>query len=157
MKEKKRFNIIDVMIIICAVLIILATVFRAQVISFLSDGENLSEFTVSFESEPIMNSYSGYVVAGKAVEWVEKDKSLGTIRSIDRIEAAKLQSIGADGKFITIISDTSSVIKGTLSIKAADKNGCFVSGTEFIGAGMKLTLQIPNVVFTVNVISVEKA
>ena len=54
----KKFNVIDVMIVICTVLIIVATVFRGQVIDFLADKENLSEFTLKFESEPLPSGFS---------------------------------------------------------------------------------------------------
>ena len=154
MRNSKRINAIDVVIIICSALIILATVFRAQVIGFFGDGENLSEFVVTFESDPLENSYAGYVNAGRNVEWVEKAKSIGEIRSITGISPAKVYTLGSDGSLIITDSGSSSVLRGTLLVRAASKDGCFVSGTEFIGAGSRLTLRTQNVVFTVTVLSV---
>ena len=152
--KSKKLNIIDILIIICAALIILATVFRTQVIGFLADRENLSEFNLAFETHPIPNEYSGHIVSSpEPVEWVEVDKKIGVISSVEGTTSAPVYTMGADGKLIVTESDDK-VIRGTMAIKAVQKGGCFISGTEFIGAGMVITLRLSTVVFKVTVLSV---
>ncbi|MBR2459981.1 MAG: DUF4330 family protein [Clostridia bacterium] len=156
MREKKTFNIIDVLIIVCVALLVLATVFRAQVISFFSDRENLSEFVVSFRSEPLENSYVGYVKAGRNIEWVENKLEIGEIRAVTQSYPAKVYTVGTDGTLIITEDDSTSVLEGTLLVRAAAKDGCFISGTEFIGAGTKMTLRTQNVLFEVTVLAVTR-
>ena len=156
MKEKRKFNIVDCVIILCAVLIVTAVIFRSQIIEFISRGENLSEYTVAFETDPIANSYAGYITTGKRIEWVEKNSVIGEIMSIESSVPEDIYTVCSDGTLLVTQSDSKTVIRGTLSVKAADKDGCFISGTDFVGAGMKMTLRSNNAVFTVTVLSVTK-
>ena len=156
MKEKKKFNVVDGIIIACVLLIVAAVVFRARIVEFIASGQNLSEYTIAFESEPVGNSYAGYITPGKSIEWVEKNDVIGTIASIESTKPAEMYTVCSDGKLLITESDSEYVIHGTLSVKAADKDGCFVSGTEFVGAGMEMTLRSNNTVFTVTVLSVTR-
>ena len=156
MKEKKRVNFIDITIVLCVVLIILAVVFRAQITEYISKGTNLTSYSVEFESEPLGNGYVSYISAGDPVEWVEKDMEIGTVGSISETVPSAVYTVGSDGKLIITESDTTSTVRGVLSVRALENDGCFISGTEFIGAGMKMTLRAGNVVFDVTVLSVTK-
>ncbi|MBQ9116229.1 MAG: DUF4330 family protein [Clostridia bacterium] len=154
MKSKKSFNAVDIMIIVCVALLVLATVFRAQVIKFLGNRENLTEFVLTFESEPVENSYAGYIKSGRNVTWEEKGIEIGEVREISESYAAPIYTVDDSGVLVITQSDNTSILKGTLRIRGAAKDGCFISGTEFVGAGMKMTLRTQNVVFKINVISV---
>ena len=154
MKGKKRFNIVDCVILLCVILIIVAVVFRAQIIDYIARGENLSEYTVVFESDPIGNSYASYITAGKQIEWVETNSVIGEIKNIESVTPADVYTVRSDGTLMVTPSDSESVVRGTLTVRASDKDGCFISGTDFVGAGMKMTLRSNNALFTVTVISV---
>ena len=151
--KTKKLNVIDIMILVCVALIVLATVFRTQVIGFLADKENLSEFTLTFETEPIPSGYSGYILpSATPVEWAEVGKEIGTINSVE-VSDAPVHTIGSDGKLIVSKGDDK-VLRGTMIVRAVSRDGCFISGTEFIGAGMEITLRISTVVFEATVLSV---
>ena len=156
MKEKKRVNFIDITIVLCLILIILAVVFRAQITEYISGGTNLTSYSVEFESEPLRNGYVNYIGVGDAVEWVEKDMEIGSVDAINESVPTPIYTVGSDGKLIITESDTTTTVRGVLSVRALDNDGCFISGTEFIGAGMKMTLRAGNVVFEVTVLSVTK-
>ncbi len=153
---KKRFNIIDVLIIVCVAFIALAVVFRGQITAAISAGKNLDSFTVTFESDPMDNMTARTLKAGQSVVWVETDTELGSMYDYSS-EAARVYTADRDGKLVESKSDSQSVIKGTMKIRAEYRDGsCYVSGTEFLGGGMKLTLRTEYATFTVTVISVEK-
>ena len=154
MKGKKRFNIVDCVILLCVILIIVAVVFRAQIIDYIARGENLSEYTVVFESDPVGNSYASYITAGKQIEWVETGSIIGEIKTVESATPADVYTIRSDGKLMVTPSDSETVVRGTLTVRASDRDGCFISGTDFVGAGMKMTLRSNSAVFTVTVISV---
>ena len=156
MREKKKINFIDVVILICVALIILVAVFRGQITEYISGGKNLTSYSIAFESDPIGNSYVGYISTGNTVEWMEKGMEIGSIGSLETPIPSSVYTLGHDGKLIISESDSSKTVRGTLTVHALDNNGCFVSGTDFIGAGMKMTLKSNNAVFTVTVLSVTK-
>ena len=156
MKEKKKVNFIDITIVLCVVLIILAVVFRAQITEYISGGTNLTSYSVEFESEPLGNGYAEYIKQGDTVEWVEKGMEIGTVNTIDPAVPSNVYTVGSDGKLIITPSDTTSTVRGVLSVQALENEGCFISGTEFIGAGMKMTLRTGTVTFNVTVLSVTK-
>lgn len=151
---KKRFNIIDVLIIACAVLIVFSIIFRGQIISFFGSTQNLDAFTVVFESDPVDNRIITTLKSGQSVTWVENSKVLGTLAEFEVTEAT-VYTVQTNGTLIQTKSDSQSVIRGTLDITAALRDGaCYVSGTNFLGGGMNITLRTEYATFTVTVISV---
>ena len=157
MREKKRFNFIDVIILLCVALIVLAVVFRAQITGYIAGGKNLVGYSVAFQSEPVENGIVGYIKSGNTVEWVEKGIEIGTVNALNAPADAEIYTLSSDGKLIVAPSTSAKKLSGTLAIMGYEKDGgCFVSGTEFIGAGMKMTLRSGNTVFTVTVLSVTK-
>ena len=157
MKEKKRFNFIDVVILLCVALIVTAAIFRAQITEYIASGKNLVEYRVSFETDPTEPIFLEHINVGQKVEWVEKGMVIGEISRRDEAPAPEIvYSIGSNGNLVTFVNEEEKILKGELSINAYEKNGCFVSGTEFIGAGMKMTLRSNNVIFTVTVLEVVK-
>ena len=156
MKEKRKINFIDIIILLCVAIIIASAFFRTQIIQYIADGKNLSTYSVSFESDPVENGYISYIKTGNSVEWVEKNMTVGTVGALEAPTPATVYTLTSSGVLTSTPSDTTSTVRGSLSILAADNDGCFVSGTEFIGAGMKMTLRTGNAVFTVTVLSVTK-
>ena len=87
---------------------------------------------------------------------MEKGHVIGTINAVNAPKPAEIVTVNHEGTLTTTVSDTASTVSGTISVSAADMDGCFISGTDFIGAGMKMTLKTDSAVFTVTVISVTK-
>ena len=156
MKETKKFQLIDFLIILCTLLIAAVGIFRGAITGYIATGKNLTQYIVAFESDEIPNSYIGLIKSGEEIEWVEKGIMIGSINAVNPSKPSEKISVATDGTLKTTVSDTSSTVSGTLEISAADMDGCFVSGTEFIGAGMKMTLKTESTVFTVTVLSVTK-
>jgi len=156
MKEKKKINFIDIIILLCIAIIAFSGIFRAQILQHIAEGKNLSTYSVSFQSDPIENRYVTYLKTGSTVEWVEKEMLIGTIGALNDPIPSNIYTVGSNGVLTLTPSDTASTVSGTLTVLAADKDGCFISGTEFIGAGMKMTIRSGNALFTVTVLSVTK-
>ena len=156
MRESKKFHLVDFLIILCTALIIAVWVFRGAITGYIATGKNLTQYTVAFESDDIPNSYVGLIKSGEEIEWVEKELMIGSINAVNPAKPSENLTVNNEGTLTATVSDTSSTVSGTLSIEAADMDGCFVSGTDFIGAGMKMTLKTGSAVFTVTVLSVTK-
>lgn len=156
MKETKKFQLIDLLIIVCVLLISAVGILRGAITGYIASGKNLTQYIVAFESDDIANSYIGLIKSGETVEWVEKGLMLGSVNAVNPAKPSQIVTVTTDGTIATATSDTTSTVSGTLSVSATDMDGCFVSGTEFIGAGMKMTLKTSSAVFTVTVLSVTK-
>ena len=156
MKETKRLQLIDVLIVLCTVLIIAVAVFRGALTGYIATGKNLTQYTVAFASDDIPNTYVGLIKSGEEVAWVEKGHVIGTINAVNTPKPAEIVTVNHEGTLTTTVSDTASTVSGTISVSAADMDGCFISGTDFIGAGMRMTLKTGSAVFTVTVLSVTK-
>ena len=154
MNEKKRFNVIDVLIIASIALIVLAVVFRGQIINFFSDQENLTEYTVEFISEPTPNGVAASLVQGVRLNWVEMGCELGRLEALETTAANVYSTDPEDGSLKVSLSPTDSVIKGSIPVRAQKNNGCYVSGTYFLASGMQLTLRSTMAQITVTVTNV---
>lgn len=156
MNERKRFNAIDVLIILCVALIVLSVVFRGHIINFFSDQENLTEYTVEFISEPTKNEVAAAIVNGASLTWTEYDCLLGSITELST-EKASIHSLDSSGVLHTSLSETESTVNGKIKVFAANNAGCYVSGSHFLAAGMQITLKTDKAQFTVTVTSVTQA
>lgn len=153
---KKRFNLIDALIIVCVALIVLSVIFRGQIISAFSIRRNLDSFVVTFESDPVDNRVLSTLKNGQSVTWVENGAVLGKLDGYSS-EAAVFYTADRFGELVETESKDQSIIKGRMTVTAAYRDGsCYVSGTEFLGGGMQLTLRTEYATFTVTVISVMK-
>lgn len=155
MKENKKLRPVDIVILLCIAAIAVVAILRPTLVGYIASEKNLDQYTVAFVSDDIPNSYIGNLKSGDRVEWVEKGIQIGKITAINEPVPASIQSFDSDGKLLITESDMSSTVSGTISVLAANRDGCFISGTEFIGAGMKITLKTETTVFTVTVLSVK--
>ena len=165
-EEKKRFNAIDVMIIISALLIIVGIIFRAQIIDIFNSSGKQTTFTVTFEAEAVPSTLTEKIVSGDPVTWLEKSASLGNLSDIKK-DAAVIYvpntvidpavNDGApyrDGTFSAVTSTELSRITGSFTAKGNSNDGCYVNGTDFLAAGMTVTLLTPSAEFSVIITSI---
>ena len=167
-EEKKHFNVIDVMIIICVLLITLGIIFRAQIIESFNSGGKQTTFTVTFEAENVDVSLSELITDGLSVTWIEKELRLGTLSGITKeasviyvpnvvVDASILpgeDSSYKDGTYNKVTSNDLVDIKGTFTAQGNSSNGCYINGTDFLAAGMTVTLSTPTAQITAVITSI---
>lgn len=150
-EEKKRFNIIDVMIIIAALLIIVGIIFRAQIIDVFNSGGKHTTFTVTFEADNVPNALADKISDGESVTWLEKTLPLGTLSGIEKTAATvyvpntvtninPLMPDYKDGTYSAVASTELTKINGTFTAQGTSKDGCYINGTDFLASGMTVTL-----------------
>ncbi len=137
--EAKRFNFIDVLIILLLVLIIVGVIFRAQIITFFGDGERRRQCVIEFRADAVPQETVGYVKTGKMYTWVEKDVSLGYLKSV-RVSPAVNYIQNPDGTYKTATDPSSYAINGSISAEVLYDDGCYVGGSAFLAPGMELTI-----------------
>ena len=164
-EEKKRFNVIDVMIIIAALLIIFGIIFRAQIIDVFNSGGKQTTFTVTFEADSVPNALAEKIVDGEGVTWLEKSLSLGTLSGIEKTPStiyvpnteSSLDSLllpYKDGTYNALPSAELTKITGSFTALGSSKNGCYVNGTDFLAAGMTVTVVTATAELQVTVTSI---
>ena len=147
-EEKKRFNIIDFIIILGVLIIAASIIFRTQIITFFSADASNDEYTLTFEIELINNEDAALIDLNDTLTWIENDISFGTIKELSAPKKASIYEKDQNGNIIFSLSETQSTLTGTINLDAITNNGCYVDGMYFVGAGMTVTLATKNVQFT---------
>ncbi len=162
-EEKKHFNVIDVMIIICALLITVGIIFRAQIIDVFNSSGKHTTFTVTFEAENVPANISEQLSDGSAVTWIEKSLQLGALSGLNKEAAVvyvpntvtnPLGTSYKDGTFSKVTSSDLFKITGSFTAQGNKNNGCYINGTDFLAAGMTVTLATSTAEFTVIITSI---
>ncbi len=163
-EEKKHFNIIDVMIIICALLITVGIIFRAQIIDVFNSSGKQTTFTVTFEAENVSAALSESFSDGNAVTWTEKSLQLGALSGLNKEAAViyvpntvTLPLLGGaykDGTYSKVTSSDMFKITGSFTARGNLNNGCYINGTDFLAAGMTITLANPTAEMQVVITSI---
>ena len=153
-EEKKRFNIVDAIIILGVLVIAASIIFRAQIITFFSSDTTKDEYTIRFEADYIDNSLLPFITSGNLVTWIDNDVSLGMIDRISSSEKAKIYESDASGKLTVYESETHSKIVGEITVEAISNSGCYIDGIHLIAAGMNVTLSTKNIQFNAVITSV---
>lgn len=162
-EEKKHFNVIDVMIIIGALLIIVALIFRAQIIGIFTSSGKQTAYTVTFEAESVSNTVAEKITDGKEVTWIERSICLGSLSDIKK-EAAViyvpntvdplLSAPYKNGTYNKVSSSDTSKITGSFTARGNSKSGCYINGTDLLTSGMTVTLATDTAEITVVITSI---
>ncbi|MBR2474442.1 MAG: DUF4330 family protein [Clostridia bacterium] len=145
-EEKKRFNIIDALIILVVLLMILAVIFRSQIISLFSDASTKSDCEIYFTCEQIPNDLTSLITDGATVTWIEADAELGRLTRLTDPVPSDIYEKSDDALILKKSNDTKK-FTGKISGSAISNNGCYIDGTDFIAAGMTITVTTGTVQF----------
>lgn len=152
--EKKKFNVVDALIIVLFVIMLLVVIFRAQLISLFNDNGKRASVEISFECEAIDNEIASSVTDQSILQWVEADTTLGTLTITSAPTAAQILYYNDDGELCVRTSETQQAFSGTIRGTAINNNGCYIDGTDFLASGMTITVTNGKAQFTVLITSV---
>ena len=145
--EKRKFNAIDIMLILIAVLVTLMIIFRSQLISFFSGTATKTDCEIYFTCESISNELSSEITDGANITWLESKAHLGRFSFTTAIEPTKTIEKSGDN-LVVLRSDTTSSFSGVIAGSAISNNGCYIDGADFLAAGMTITMTTGTVQFT---------
>ena len=145
-EEKKKFNIIDALIIVIVLLMVFAVIFRSQIISLFSDTGTKSECEIAFVCEEIPNELVGMVTDGSTATWLEANAELGRLTQLSApVEADVYETFG--DQLVLKKSSVAKKFSGKIVGTAVSNNGCYINGTDFLAAGMTVTVSTGTVQF----------
>lgn len=157
MKNKlKKFNVLDLVIILLVASIIAGAFFRTDIIRLVS-GEETVTMEITFESEPLSTLYYGYFVSGDNIYIADTDTFIGSMGNISKTLAPVMVQMD-DGSYEEDIELERSVVSGTLTVEGYLRDGVFsLTDGTVIAAGDKLSAEGSLIAFDLTVISVSKA
>ncbi len=152
-KNEKRFNFIDLLIILTVLLIAAAVIFRAQIITFFNDGERRSESVITFKADSVPMSTVEHVKTGTNVRWLERGLELGKLETFTASPAI-LYVPGLGGTVTTVGDANNCAVVGTIKADIFYDEGCYIEGNAFLAPGMTITLYSDSAQLTVTVVDI---
>lgn len=152
----KKFNLLDLVIIILLAAIILGAFFRTDIIRLIS-GEETVTMEITFETEPVSTLYYGYFAEGDKLYLSDTDIYLGQVRGLSKVLAPVMVQMD-DGSYEEDIELERSVISGTITATGYLRDGvfCLDDGT-IISAGDVLSAEGKLIACKITVLSVTEA
>lgn len=152
----KKFNLLDLVIIILLAAIILGAFFRTDIIRLIS-GEETVTMEITFETEPVSTLYYGYFAEGDKWYVSDTDVCLGTVSALSKVLAPVMVQMD-DGSYEEDVELERSVISGTITVDGYLRDGvfCLDDGT-IISAGDTISAEGKLVTCKITVLSVKEA
>ncbi|MCQ2426396.1 MAG: DUF4330 family protein [Lachnospiraceae bacterium] len=154
--KKRRFNVIDLLIVLVLLAVIGTTVIRA-VTKAAENKRSLPELKsaeISFLIEGLDAAGTDYIVIGDTVRL--GDDAVGTVKSFD-IQRASLLSENGEGKAVTVYSDTAFDIRGVISAEGCtEESGFLLNGTLPLAPGQVLSVRGTDISFTLLVTDISR-
>lgn len=154
-EEKKKFNVIDALIVFLLLALIIVVIFRAQLISLFNDTGKRNDVEITFVCEAIPNEILPSITSGSQLRWIEADATVGTL-TIEGAPSSALEYYRDDSNTLRVRELAgNSAFKGKINGNAISSNGCYINGTDFLASGMTITLSNGKAQFVALITSVE--
>ena len=156
--EKRKFNVIDLFIIILVLLCVLGIVFRSQVAELIGVEKHVEEYKLSFKVSEIRYTSDKYFQAGSKVYLNSGEALLGTIDGNCTILPAQVYVDGPDGVPVKVNcpEDTYIDVMGVIKCLGIEKDGGFYLGGTYAivpRSEIKVHTEMMDFVITVTEIS----
>ncbi len=149
----KKFNVLDIVIVLLIAAIILGAFFRADIIRLVS-GEETVTMEIAFESEPMPTVFYSYFIKGDEIFISGTDVSLGKADKLSKILAPVWIQM-EDGSFEEDVELEKSIISGVLTVEGYYRDGVFcLENGKVISAGEVISASGTLVSFDLTVKSV---
>lgn len=158
-KLGRRFNIIDVFLIILVVLCVLGIYFRAEIAEKMGLEKDLEEYKVGFKIAEIRYTSAEYLQSGNAVYLDTGNVLFGTIEGKCQERPSEVYVEGPDGAPMKVIypKDTCIDVFGTLNCMGLMKeDGFYLNGTYSLAPGSVVNVRTEMLNFTIIITDISK-
>ena len=175
-KDKLRFNVIDVLIIVLALACIAAVVLRFTVLEDLFKNNAEKEYVLTFKVDSLSSSQLEAILAsieeadngGNWVYFSDEETKLGDIIKIGEQNTETLYFVDENGKTISAKYSDSDVendgdvtwtITGTITCYGIynENSGFLLNGKQYVAANSKLDVKTKYCDFSLRILSIEEA
>ncbi|MBR6505975.1 MAG: DUF4330 family protein [Clostridia bacterium] len=152
----KKFNVLDIVIVVLIVAIIAGAFFRTDIIHLVS-GEETVTMEIAFESEPMSTLFYSYFITGDNVYIAGTDTYLGKVDKLSKVLAPVMVQM-EDGSFESDVELEKSVVSGVLTVQGYYRDGVFcLENGKTISAGDVISAEGTLIAFDLTVKSVTQA
>ena len=137
----RKFNIIDVLILILVLLCILGIVFRAKITQWIGIEKNLEVYKLSYKIKSERYTISDYLTSGNDVYIDSSNLMLGTLDGSATFLPAEIYVTASDGTPVkgTYPKDTYVDVMGNIRCQGIEKeDGFYLNGSYAIAPGVTL-------------------
>ena len=156
---KRRFNAIDVFIIVLVVLCILGIYFRSQIAEWVGIENKVEEYKITFKISEIRYTSDKYLQPGNEVYISNGNILLGTIEGNCTVLPAEVYVTGPDGVPIkaNYPKDTYVDVIGVVKCMGMEKeDGFYLGGTYALAPGSKLDVRTEMLDFSITITEISK-
>lgn len=155
----RKFNIIDVFLIILAVLCVLGIYFRAQVAEWIGVENKVEEYKIGFKISTIRYTSGKYLQSGNEVYFDGGNVLIGTIDGNCISIPASTFVDGPDGSPVKVNypKDTYVDVSGTIKCDGIMKDdGFYLGGTYVLSPGSTVSVRTEMLNFTIIITEISK-
>ena len=154
---KRRFNLIDAIIIVLVILCIVGIYFRSQITQWIGIDRQLSEYKMTFKVSEIKYTSERYLASGKRIYLDTPAMELGTIDGNCTVSPAETYIEQTDGSLIVAQypKDTYIDVMGSIKCSGTQReDGFYLAGSYSIAPGMKINVHTEMLDFVITVIDI---
>lgn len=158
-RAKRRFNIIDVFIIVLVLLCVLGVYFRGQIAEWIGIEKKVEEYQISFEISEIRYTSSKYFYTGSKVYLDNGNIVIGTIEGNCTVLPAEAYVDGPDGAPIltNYPKDTYVDVMGNIKCMGIEKEeGFYLNGTYSLAPGSRINVHTEMLNFSMTITEIAK-
>lgn len=155
----RRFNIIDVFLIVLVVLCVLGIYFRGQIAEKMGLEKDLKDHIVSFKIEEIRYTSAEYLQSGNAVYFESGNALFGTLDGKCQERPSEVYIDGPDGAPVRVIYPKDTYIDVFGSIKCVGlmkEDGFYLNGTYSLAPGSRVNVRTEMLNFTIIITDISK-
>ena len=157
--RSRRFNIIDVFLIVLVILCVLGIYFRAEIADKLGIEKDLEEYKISFKVNEIRYPSAEYIQSGNTVYFENGNVIFGTIDGKCQERPSEVYIDGPDGAPVKVIypKDTYIVLLGKIKCMGIMKeDGFCLDGTYSLAPGSTVNVRTEMLNFTIIITDISK-
>ena len=159
---RRRFNVIDAVIVILVILCIVSVIYRFDFIDGIGVSDNNEEYQLYFEIENIRNTSVDFLVSGDTVRNSKTNDKIGVLDEI-LLTTPALAAYNKNGEeiFYPEISEeneeTRYYVTGYITVSGRmTENGFLLNGSTYIAANSELAVATENIETTIKVLEINK-
>ena len=153
---KKKFNIIDFLLIVLILAALISVLLRNDVTSKLNVGQKMTDVEYTFLVENIRDTSCDKFAEGKEFLLQSNDESIGTLTSYEILPYEQFMEL-SNGEIVKSAVPNRYTLKGTLKTQVQkNSDGFYLEDNVFLSPGSTFYVKFDILYFMISVISVNE-
>lgn len=158
--SRKKFNMIDVLIIVLVILCVVGIYFRSHIMQWVGIDTQIKDYSITFQVSEIRASSEKYFAAGERIYLDSPEMSFGVIDGNCSVTPAEKFITTADGIITSVTYPEATYVDVVGSVKCEgafrSEEGFYLEGSYLITPGMTLKVHTEKLDFVITVVNIEE-